>query len=237
MNPLALTLTIPGQTDTATHDTPDSDLRRTIPAYTRVGGYLGSVLVAEINSGRGSKVFASYGTAEEIEQEFRFQFMNYARNSAPFDRYQDCPTAHAYRKKLLRHVDACILAYIAIKLFSVVPNSMAEERTVSNFTQLNTASRSRQNPRTLVQMTQIKQHHQRAKVRIFSLTTDCFSSAHSTRTNQRVSWLRLFGSGTYRTSSRRPVSSPSLHLRTTSQSRRTVKLSRFQRRAWLRQRN
>ncbi|KAF8601836.1 hypothetical protein BDV93DRAFT_607815 [Ceratobasidium sp. AG-I] len=163
INPLALTVSIPGRADPATHDTPDSDLRRTLPVYTRVGDYLGSVLVAEINSGRGGKVFAPYSTADEIEQEFRFQFMNYARNSSPFDRYQDSATAHAYWKKLLRHIDACILAYIAIKLFSIVPNSMAEERTVSNFTQLNTACRSRQNTRTLVQMTQIKQHHQRAK--------------------------------------------------------------------------
>ncbi|KAF8592947.1 hypothetical protein BDV93DRAFT_612399 [Ceratobasidium sp. AG-I] len=145
------------------HDTPDSDLRRTLPAYTRIGEYLGTVLVAEINSGRGGEVFASYNTAEEIEREFRFQFMHYTRHSAPFDRYQDSLTARDYWVKLLRHVDACILAYIAIKLFSIVPNSMAEERAVSNFTQLNTACRSRQNPRTIVQMTQIKQHHQRAK--------------------------------------------------------------------------
>ena len=171
MNTLALTVSIPGRADPATHDTPDSDLRCTLPVYTQVGDYLGSVLVVEINLGWGSEVFAPYGTAEEIKQEFWFQFMNYARHSSLFDRYQDSATTRAYWKKLLHHIDACILAYIAIKLFSIVPNSMAEERIVSNFTHLNTACHSRQNPCTLVQMTQIKQHHQQAQVCIFLTMT------------------------------------------------------------------
>lgn len=183
LNPLALTVSLPGRADAAMHDTPDSDLRRMLPTYTRVGHYLGTVLVAEINSGRGSEVFAPYNTAEEIEQEFRFQFMNYARHAAPYDRYQDSPTARAYWAKLLRHVDASILAYLALKLFSIVPNSMAEERTVSNFTQINTACRSRQNPRTIVQMTQIKQHHQRAQVSVLLFILLIFLCLKWGRTN------------------------------------------------------
>lgn len=47
------------------------------------------------------------------------------------------------------------------KLFSVVPNSMAEERTVSRFTKLDAKDRARQKPATIVRMTQVYQHLKR----------------------------------------------------------------------------
>ncbi|KAG8795015.1 hypothetical protein FRC12_019098 [Ceratobasidium sp. 428] len=60
-----------------------------------------------------------------------------------------------------RHHHAQILARLALKLYSVVPNSMAEERMVSVFTKMNGKDRARQKTSTLVHMTQIKQHEQR----------------------------------------------------------------------------
>ena len=47
------------------------------------------------------------------------------------------------------------LQAIAIKLYSAVPHSMAEERTMSVFTMLNTAQRNRQKVSTVVAMAQV----------------------------------------------------------------------------------
>ena len=49
--------------------------------------------------------------------------------------------------------------HLASKLFSIVPNSMAEERTVSTFTWLNSRLRNNQSVETLVEQTQIRQWH------------------------------------------------------------------------------
>ena len=46
-----------------------------------------------------------------------------------------------------------------MKLYAVVPNSMADERTQSTFTWLNSVSRNRQHLHTMVQQTQIRQYY------------------------------------------------------------------------------
>ncbi|KAH9921065.1 hypothetical protein B0H21DRAFT_767143 [Amylocystis lapponica] len=46
---------------------------------------------------------------------------------------------------------------LAIKLYSVAINSMADERTASNFTWFNSAVRNRQEVKTLVDMIQVRQ--------------------------------------------------------------------------------
>lgn len=46
-------------------------------------------------------------------------------------------------------------------VFDVMPNSMAEERTVSTFTWLNSALRAKQKVETLVRWTQIRQDYLR----------------------------------------------------------------------------
>lgn len=47
---------------------------------------------------------------------------------------------------------------LAIKIFSACPNSMSEERTMSDFTDDNTAKRNRQSVATAVARATIKQH-------------------------------------------------------------------------------
>lgn len=44
----------------------------------------------------------------------------------------------------------------AVKLFSIVPNSMAEERTVSAFMKFNSADRGKQDASTVIIMTQLE---------------------------------------------------------------------------------
>ncbi|KAG9094908.1 hypothetical protein FS749_011541 [Ceratobasidium sp. UAMH 11750] len=165
INPLATKVYLPASVPSSSsqsvaHDIPDQDLRDALPVYRVTGGYLGELLVHEINSGR-EELFQSYPSDAIIVEEFRLQFMNYVRQAPPFDRHMGALSALEYWTNLSRHPHAQILAYLAIKLFSVVPNSMAEERTVSCFTKLNSPDRARQKTSTLLFMTQIKQHEQR----------------------------------------------------------------------------
>ncbi|KAG9076086.1 hypothetical protein FRC06_009715, partial [Ceratobasidium sp. 370] len=165
INPLATMVYLPVSAPSSSsqpmlHDIPDQDLRDTLPVYRIAGGYLGELLVHEINSGR-EKLFQSYPSDTVIIEEFRLQFMNYFRQTAPFGRHMGVLSALEYWTSLSRHPHAQIIAYLAIKLFSVVPNSMAEEQTVSCFTKLNSPDRARQKTSTLLFMTQIKQHEQR----------------------------------------------------------------------------
>lgn len=55
---------------------------------------------------------------------------------------------------------------LGVKLYSVVPNSMAEERTVSTFTKLNSAERAAQKADTIVNITKVKQHLRRRTTKV-----------------------------------------------------------------------
>ncbi|KAG8730616.1 hypothetical protein FRC10_002557 [Ceratobasidium sp. 414] len=164
INPLATTLTLPSRLSTSpsTRSAPDSDLRRSIPTYEVVGGYLGELPRHEIKSGRLPDYITSpYPTKATIFQEFRAEFEAFVWQRSPFDRYLQSKSAFEYWTSLSRHFDAFVLSYLAIKQYSVIPNWMAEERTVSNFTKLNSSDRGRQKASTIVYMTQIKYHKQR----------------------------------------------------------------------------
>ncbi|KAG9083595.1 hypothetical protein FRC06_004466 [Ceratobasidium sp. 370] len=141
---------------------PDADLRHSIPTYEVAGGYLGELLHHEIKSGRlPDHITGPYPTVPTIFEEFQTEFEAFVRQCSPFDRYLQSKSAFEYWTSLSRHFDAFVLSYLAIKLYSIVPNSMAEERTVSNFTKLNSPDRGRQKASTIVYMTQVKHHEQR----------------------------------------------------------------------------
>jgi hypothetical protein len=174
-NPLAAKIRLPARTQASasadsacnplnSHDTPDSDLRDTIPSYEPIGNFIGTVLIHEVNSGRAPEIFDHFEDVWAIFTEYRYQMMRYVRQVAPFDRYIHVATPQEYWTKLSRHADAAVLAYVALKLLSIVPNSMAEERTVSNFTKLNSPDRAKQKVATIVYMTQIRQHELRELV-------------------------------------------------------------------------
>ncbi|CAE6442050.1 unnamed protein product [Rhizoctonia solani] len=171
-NPLAAKIRLPACTQASasadsacdplnSHDTPDSDLRDTIPSYEPIGNFIGTVLIHEVNSGRAPEIFDHFEDVWAIFTEYRYQTMCYVRQVAPFDRYIHVATPQEYWTKLSRHADAAVLAYVALKLLSIVPNSMAEERTVLNFTKLNRPDRAKQKVATIVYMTQIRQHELR----------------------------------------------------------------------------
>ncbi|QRV83798.1 hypothetical protein RhiJN_11814 [Ceratobasidium sp. AG-Ba] len=167
INPLSTKITIKPRTTLDPHVAAlsDADLRQSMPTYLSAGKYLGELLRHEIKSGRlPDTITRSYSTPSLIFEEFRTEFEAYVRQKAPFNRYHDSATAFEYWNRLSRHFDACVLSYLAIKLYSIVPNSMAEERTVSNFTKLNSPDRGRQKASTIVFMTQIKQDEHRDEI-------------------------------------------------------------------------
>ena len=167
-----------------------------MPSYVVVGKYLLGILMEEIRANTTPAVFDDYDDTSGIVAEFRRQFAAYTCQEMPFT-YTPGTEPYDYWKKLISNKDASVLAVrlhhlcgnlqltgqfwqvLGLKLFSLVPNSMVEERTVSNFTKLNSADRANQKASTIVNTTKVKQHIRRAqsKVRIWgtiqttSLTT------------------------------------------------------------------
>ncbi|KAF8596491.1 hypothetical protein BDV93DRAFT_454747, partial [Ceratobasidium sp. AG-I] len=137
----------------------DKDLHQAIPAFGKIGLFLKRVLCAELDAGTIACA-KDYDSAGAIVEIFKTQVAAYARGEYPFEAQKTDPTTfdtHKFWRKLANHPDACFIAPIAEKLLSVVPNSMAEERTVSCFSKLNSKDRSRQKVSTLVHMTRIRQ--------------------------------------------------------------------------------
>ncbi|KAF8597429.1 hypothetical protein BDV93DRAFT_513341 [Ceratobasidium sp. AG-I] len=137
----------------------DKDLHQAIPSFGKIGLFLKGVLCAELDAGTIACA-KDYDSASAIVKIFKTQVAAYARGEHPFEAQTADPTTfdtHKSWRKLANHPDACFIAPIAEKMLSVVPNSMAEERTVSCFSKLNSKDRSCQKVSTLVHMTRIRQ--------------------------------------------------------------------------------
>ncbi|EUC62977.1 NACHT domain protein, partial [Rhizoctonia solani AG-3 Rhs1AP] len=74
-------------------------------------------------------------------------------------RYTSTQTACEYWEELLSVPSADLLAVVGLLLASIVPNSMAEERTMSAITKLNSPDRARQKVSTIINMVAIRQHY------------------------------------------------------------------------------
>ncbi|KAG8779902.1 hypothetical protein FRC12_023728 [Ceratobasidium sp. 428] len=165
LNPLNTnTITLPAtQSSKRSTSLPDADLIQAIPAFLKIVLFLKAVFCRELAAGNIDAA-RDYPSTDEgvcaIIERFKSQVGSYARDERPFK--LNVPAASIdpikYWSKLLRHPDACFLAPVAVKLFSLVPNSMAEERTVSCISRMNTKDCSCQKISTLIQMTQIRQH-------------------------------------------------------------------------------
>ncbi|KAG8706755.1 hypothetical protein FRC09_002240 [Ceratobasidium sp. 395] len=165
LNPLNTnTITLPAtQSSKRSTSLPDADLIQAIPAFLKIVLFLKAVFCRELAAGNIDAA-RDYPSTDEgvcaIIERFKSQVGSYARDERPFK--LNVPAASInpikYWSKLLKHPDACFLAPVAVKLFSLIPNSMAEERTVSCISRMNTKDRSCQKISTLIQMTQIRQH-------------------------------------------------------------------------------
>ncbi|KAG8694473.1 hypothetical protein FRC08_008466 [Ceratobasidium sp. 394] len=142
---------------------PDADIRQAIPSFPKIALYLKQVICRELAAGTIAAA-QDYPDTEEgseaIIEAFKAQVTAYARNESPFRPTSSTTLVDPMKfwKNLLNHPDANLIAPLAMKFFSLVPNSMAEERTVSCITRLNTKDRSCQKVSTLIHMTRIRQY-------------------------------------------------------------------------------
>ncbi|KAJ6573675.1 hypothetical protein B0H10DRAFT_2236950 [Mycena sp. CBHHK59/15] len=142
----------------------DQDLRDSMPSYARVGEFLFEVLAKELQASRDSPAFDRYSMAGEIMEVFKLQFEAYTRQYPPFSvRSHTWSKAMQYWRSLADLPESSILALVAIKVFSILGNSMPEERTVSRFTRTDTRDRANQDARTIVDQTKIYQHLRRER--------------------------------------------------------------------------
>jgi hypothetical protein len=144
-----------------------------------VGEFLFQVLAKELQSSRDVPAFHRYSSASGVMNAFKSQFESYTRQYPPFSmRSTTWSKAIQYWRSLEHVPEASIIAvsvlhlnllfirlinckFVAIKIFSILANSMPEERTVSRFTRTDTRDRANQDARTIVDQTKIYQHLRR----------------------------------------------------------------------------
>ncbi|EJD44543.1 hypothetical protein AURDEDRAFT_166329 [Auricularia subglabra TFB-10046 SS5] len=146
-----------GYAYSATKPQPDDDLRSTIPYYVDIGAYLLRLLQKHIKAGHVDLLKGV--PPKELATALRVQLPAYARQEFPFNR-DSSGGWRAYWSTLSHHPDGSVLSFLAIKLLSMVPNSMAEERTMSAFTKAQDG-RSGMQIRSLVSEVQVSQHYAR----------------------------------------------------------------------------
>lgn len=156
-----------------------------IPAtlFERVARYLWKMIGVENAKDSESKLRAQLKTMSiswtDVKSSFMAQLRAYFRGTLPRSYYNAEVPLLWWRDRLddpewyliaVRHHNQCLFAsffdliqFLAVKLFSIVPNSMADERTVSVFTWLNSRLRNAQGVGTLVEQTQIRQWHRHSK--------------------------------------------------------------------------
>ncbi|KAJ7845606.1 hypothetical protein B0H14DRAFT_3454874 [Mycena olivaceomarginata] len=98
------------------------------------------------------------GTAAEGDILVK-QIISYMYGEAPFDlSCTDMSLRLAWWKTMSKDSNANILARLGIKLFSVVPSEMCDERTASKLTAMSTAKRNNLGPENLIQCAQLNQY-------------------------------------------------------------------------------
>ncbi|EJD33382.1 hypothetical protein AURDEDRAFT_177535 [Auricularia subglabra TFB-10046 SS5] len=140
---------------------PDDDLRAKFPFYVDVGSFLGGLLKTHVKA-NFPPVFDDYASATDVASAFRDQLRAYARREPPFN--ITAPSPLEYWRHLAKVKDARLLApfeILGVKLFSILPNDMPEERTMSVVTKIDSPSRATMKPTTLVNFVRVKQHNDR----------------------------------------------------------------------------
>ncbi|KAF8583998.1 hypothetical protein K439DRAFT_1293915, partial [Ramaria rubella] len=116
---------------TALHD--PNDPTKT-PYFRHVGNYLGTLLQNEFARKKRHPSLAGLSAAT-VSSNFKAQFASYAREQFPFaNPVQEDQSVLDWWRVIADHPLANMLSFVAIKLFSVLPSSMADEWTMSTFT-------------------------------------------------------------------------------------------------------
>ncbi|KAG5634248.1 hypothetical protein H0H81_002717, partial [Sphagnurus paluster] len=132
--------------------------------FLEVGNYLLTIAVNEINY-RTNLLLVSYkDKPAAFIKAYQAQFTAYAQHSYPFNvPFGQDQDSLDWWLPLETTPNAEILATIAVKIYSAVPHSMADERTMSAVTMMNTAQRSRQKVETIMAMVQIQEYYKNQK--------------------------------------------------------------------------
>ncbi|KAG8937699.1 hypothetical protein FRC00_002165 [Tulasnella sp. 408] len=140
----------------------NEDLLSSIPirreTFLRIGKFLCGVLL-RLEYSRSASALPE--VLKGLEPEFASadltqQLAAYAKHDYPFNLpITDSESPLTWWGKLQHHSQASLLAHCAFKLHSICANSMADERTMSKVTKLNSHLRNHQEVQTLVDMIQI----------------------------------------------------------------------------------
>ncbi|KAE9403452.1 hypothetical protein BT96DRAFT_990308 [Gymnopus androsaceus JB14] len=135
-------------------------------AFQRAKTFLKTVLQNEVDalSEYGDKalrynlVQTRYHRKDELVEAFKSQLLTFGRDQFPFKSGRNKDTDPLkWWKHLTQDENADVLATINVKIFAVLPNSMPDECTVSEFTRQNSALRGNQSVSTLVDIVQVGQ--------------------------------------------------------------------------------
>jgi len=176
-NPFTFGITIPSKTPAQV----PSGIQNP-KTFKEVGAYLHALLVAEVNHGVDPFLVGWKNRPELFTKVYKAQFTAYAQGVQPFSvplglnqnpldwwkALEGSPSGgilavssaiHFVNPSGSNGFGFLFWKAIAIKLYSSVPHSMADERTMSAVTLLNTAQRNRQLVPTVVAMAQVRAYY------------------------------------------------------------------------------
>ncbi|KAF9526166.1 hypothetical protein CPB83DRAFT_770862 [Crepidotus variabilis] len=129
--------------------------------FLEVGKYHLHLLVIEIENGSDTFLSQWKDKPAAFAKAYQSQFTAYAQGMFPFNLPLGAGQPPLeWWQSFEATPDGGILAAITIKLYSAVPHSMADERTMSFVTMLNSARRSRQKVETIIAMAQVRGYYQ-----------------------------------------------------------------------------
>ncbi|KAJ7713729.1 ribonuclease H-like domain-containing protein [Mycena metata] len=148
----APTITIPG-----TEKAPEAPIGvRHAKTFFTVGKFLFEQATAEIEHGIDPVLTAFKPKKKAFADKFKLQFTAYAQGAFPFN----TPLGNTHPLDWWRALEGSehggIIASLALKLYSAVPHSMADERTVSVITWMNPVLRNLEKVSTVFSFAQIR---------------------------------------------------------------------------------
>ncbi|KAF5312309.1 hypothetical protein D9619_003512 [Psilocybe cf. subviscida] len=157
-NPLSFNITLPAKSPSVPPGIKNPG------TFKEIGEYLFSLVVTEVKHGRNEYLKTFKNRPVSLSEQYKAQFTAYAQGSYPFTTpLGDGQSPLEWWRGFEGTANGGILAAIAIKLYSVVPHSMADERTMSVVTMINSAQRNRQSVKSVFALAQIRSYYLRQK--------------------------------------------------------------------------
>ncbi|KAJ7077040.1 hypothetical protein C8R44DRAFT_896418 [Mycena epipterygia] len=148
-----VTITIPGKT-------PDVPIGiRNAKTFTAVGSYLFKQGVLEVEHGIDPVLVAYKKKGRSFSAKFKAQFTAFAQSAFPFNTPLGNQHPIIWWRALEGSEHGGIIAALALKFYSAIPHSMADERTVSVITWMNPALRNLEKVNTIFSFAQIRGYY------------------------------------------------------------------------------